>query len=203
MTSILTPELQCYKEGNWPDWGYDPEKAKQELAASKYGSAENLPKLRITTNGQSPNYIRTAEIMVEQWKTNLGITDVEIRPGPLDAWGQEVDLVNVRRQSQGAILPDPVNMLSSHYASITNPEGAALVDDELGQLLDDLKLMARDDPNFCTGVQEAEAKLLSHYYLLPMIWDVYEYNVKPHVKNFATNVDNNWANLLDMYLAEH
>jgi ABC-type transport system substrate-binding protein len=203
MTTILTPELQCYKEGNWPDWGYDPEKAKQELAASKYGSAENLPKLRITTNGQSPNYIRTAEIMVEQWKTNLGITDVEIRPGPLDAWGQEVDLVNVRRQSQGAILPDPVNMLASHYASITNPEGAAFVDDELGQLLDDLNLMARDDPNFCTGVQEAEAKLLEHYFLLPMIWDVYEYNVKPHVKNFATNVDNNWANLLDMYIAEH
>jgi hypothetical protein len=52
-------------------------------------------------------------------------------------------------------------------------------------------------------VQEAEAKLLGHYFLLPMIWDIYEYNVKPHVKNFSTNVDNNWVNLLDMYIAEH
>lgn len=201
MTGILTPELQCYKEGNWPEWGYDPAKAKEELAASAYGSG-TIPKIRITVNGQSPNYIRTAEIMIEQWKANLGITDVEIRPGAIDAWGQEEDLVNIRRQSQGAILPDPVNLLSSHYASISNPEGAALVDEELAQMLSDLKLMSRDDPNFCTGVQAAEAKMLEHYFLLPMIWDIYEYNVKSRVKNFATNVDNNWANLLDMYIAE-
>ncbi len=203
MTSILTPELQCYKQGDWPDWGYDVAKAKQELAASKYGSADKLPKIRITTSGQSPNYIRVAEIMTEQWKNNLGITDVEIRPGQLDAWGQDKDLVNVRRQSQGAILPDPVNLLASHYASMSAPDGPGLVDDDLGKMLDDLKLMARDDPNFCPKVQEAESKLLGHYFLLPMIWDIYEYNVKSYVKNFGTNVDNNWANLLDMYVAKH
>jgi ABC-type transport system substrate-binding protein len=204
MTGILTPELQCYKAGNWPEWGYDPEKAKAELAASQYGSADKLPKLRISIGGQSPNYIRTAEIMLEQWKTNLGITDVEMRPGTLqDAWGQEVDTVNIRRQSQGAILPDPVNLMSSHYASMSADGGPGLVDEELKAMLDDLKLMNRDDPNFCPQVQAAEAKLLGHYFLLPMIWDIYEYNVKPHVKNFATNVDNNWANLLDMYIAKH
>jgi hypothetical protein len=173
------------------------------LAASGYGAAENLPTIRITTGGQSPNYIRTAEIMVEQWRTNLGITDVEIRPGALDAWGQEQDLVNIRRQSQGAILPDPVNLLASHYATMSGAEGPGLVDDELGAMLDELALMSREDPNFCAQVQEAEAKLLGHYFLLPMIWDIYEYNVKPHVKNFSTNVDNNWVNLLDMYIAEH
>jgi hypothetical protein len=52
-------------------------------------------------------------------------------------------------------------------------------------------------------VQEAEAKLLDHYFVLPMIWDLYEYNTKPWVKNFATNVDNNWYTLLDMYIAKH
>ena len=203
MTSILTPELQCYKQGDWPDWGYDVAKAKQELAASKYGSADKLPKIRITTSGQSPNYIRVAEIMTEQWKNNLGITDVEIRPGQLDAWGQDKDLVNVRRQSQGAILPDPVNLLASHYASMSAPDGPGLVDDDLNKMLDDLKLMSREDPTFCAKVQEAESKLLGHYFLLPMIWDIYEYNVKSYVKNFGTNVDNNWANLLDMYVAKH
>jgi len=52
-------------------------------------------------------------------------------------------------------------------------------------------------------VQEAEAKLLGNYYLLPMIWDLYEYNVKPWVKNFGTNVDNNWYRLNDMYIVKH
>ena len=80
MKTHLTPEIQCYKADNWPDFGYNPELAREELAASKYGGPDDLPKIRITTNGQSPNYIRTAEIMMEMWKNNLGITNVEMRP---------------------------------------------------------------------------------------------------------------------------
>ena len=60
-----------------------------------------------------------------------------------------------------------------------------------------------DDADYCEKVQAAEAKLLGHYYILPMIWDLYEYNVKPWVKNFDTNVDNNWTGLLDMYIVQH
>ncbi|MCW5849125.1 MAG: ABC transporter substrate-binding protein [Anaerolineae bacterium] len=204
MKTILTPELQCYKKDNWPGWGYDPAKAKQELAASKYGSPDKLGKIRITTGGQSPNYIRTAEIMAEQWKTNLGITDVEIKPGTLDAWGQDAQSVQVRRQSQGAILPDALSLIGSHYNTYTDAtSGSGLKDDELGKMIDTLRSMKRDDPKFCEQIQQAEAKLLGNYYLLPMIWDVYEYNAKPWVKNFNANVDNNWYTLLDIYLAKH
>lgn len=204
MSTLLTPELACYKEGNWPDFGFDPELAKQELADSQWGGPENLPTIRITTGGQSPNYIRTAEIMVEQWKNNLGITDVEIRPGGLDAWGQDEALVNVRRQSLGAILPDPPNFLASHLANYGDPAkaGSMADDTELADMIDNLKAMSRDDPEFCDRVQEAEARMLGHYPIIPMIWDPYGYSVKPRIKNFATNVDNNWATLLDIYVAE-
>ena len=203
MSSLLTPELQCYMENNWPDFGFDPELAREELAASKYGGPENLPKIRISTGGQSPNYIRTAEIMVEQWKNNLGITDVEIRPGWLDAWGQDAELVNVRRQSLGAILPDPPNFLAGHLANYGDTEraGSAADDPELAEMIEALKGMSRDDPAFCDMVQEAEARMLGHYPIIPMIWDPYGYNVKPRIKNFSTNVDNNWASLLDIYVA--
>jgi len=203
MKTHLTPELACFKADNWPDYGFDPELAKQELAASKYGSAANLPKIRITTNGQSPNYIRTAEIMVEQWKNVLGITEVEIRPGPLDAWGQEVDQVQVRRSSAGATIPDPASMLSSIYKNASNPEGIGIVDPELQAMIEEISTLSADAPDFCAKVQAAEAKLLGNYYFLPMIWDLYEYNVKPWVMNFDTNVDNNWTGLLDMYIVEH
>lgn len=203
MKTHLTPELACFKADNWPDYGYDPELAKQELAASKYGSAANLPKIRITPNGQSPNYIRTAEIMVEQWKNVLGITDVEIRPGALDAWGQEADQVQINRASAGATIPDPVAFLNSLYIAAKNPEGVALNDPELEAMIEELATATPDDADYCEKVQAAEAKLLGHYYILPMIWDLYEYNVKPWVKNFDTNVDNNWTGLLDMYIVEH
>jgi ABC-type oligopeptide transport system substrate-binding subunit len=204
MKTHLTPELACFKADNWPDFGYNPEKAKEELAASKYGSAENLPKIRITVGGQSPNYIRTAEIVMEQWKNNLGITDVEMRPGTLaDAWGQEADQVQVRRSSWGATIPLPGDMVAGLYKWASTPENVGLVDEELGAMVDELRTIAPDAADYCEKVQAVENRLLGHYYFMPMIWDLYEYNVKPWVKNFDTNVDNNWTGLLDMYIAEH
>ena len=203
MKTHLTPELQCYKKDNWPEFGYNPAKAKEALAKSKYGSADKLGKIRITTNGQSPNYIRTAEIMAEQWKQNLGITDVEIKPGTLDAWGQDAAQVQVRRGSWGATIPDPADMIIGLYNYYSAPTQISLKDDEFAKLADTLVSMKRDDPKFCETVQKAEAELLGNYYLLPMIWDLYEYNAKPWVKNFGVNVDNNWYTLLDVYIAKH
>jgi len=203
MTGYLTPELQCYKKGNWPEWGYNPEQAKKELAASKYGSAAKLPKIRISTGGQSPNFIRTAEIMAEQWKNNLGITDVEIKPGWLDVWGQDGDKVQVVRSSQGAILPDPLNLISLHYNIYKGKKITMLSDPAFEKMYDELLKMKRDDPQFCAKVQAAEAQLLGQYITVPMIWDIYEYNVKPWIKNFDTNVDNSWLGLMDMYVAKH
>jgi len=203
MKTHLTPELACFKADNWPDLKYDPALAKQELAASKYGSADKLPLIRISTGGQSPNYIRTAEIMIEQWKKNLGLTQVEVRPGPLDAWGQDADKVQVHRSSWGATIPSSSDMIAGLYKWASDPKGVGLTDPELDKLVTELRSLPATDPTYCSKVQAAEAKLLGNYYFLPMIWDLYEYNVKPYVKNFDTNVDNNWSNLLEMYVAKH
>ncbi|MEM7134013.1 MAG: ABC transporter substrate-binding protein [Chloroflexota bacterium] len=202
MKTHLTPELPCYNADNWPDFGYDPDLAKEELAASKYGGPDDLPTIRISTGGQSPNYLRTAEIMAEQWKNVLGITDVEIRPGWADAWGQEADLINVQRNSWGATIPDPGAMISGLYQHYSTDGEVGLDDEELGAMMAELGTMDPSSADYCDKVQAAEERLLGHYYYLPMIWDLYEYVVKPHVMNFDTNVDNNWANLIDMYVVE-
>ena len=203
MKTHLTPEIQCYKADNWPDFGYNPELAKEELAASKYGGPEDLPKIRITTNGQSPNYIRTAEIMMEMWKNNLGITNVEMRPGRIDAWGQEGEEVQVLRRSPGAVIPDSSEWMNGFYQRLGDPARQInIVDEELGALVDEMALHSSADPEYCDFVQEVESRILGHYYLLPMIWDLYEYNTKPWIVGFDTNVDNNWTSLLDMYVAK-
>ncbi len=203
MKTHLTPEIQCYKADNWPDFGYNPELAKEELAASKYGGPEDLPKIRITTNGQSPNYIRTAEIMMEMWKNNLGITNVEMRPGRIDAWGQEGEQVQVLRRSSGAVIPDSSEWMNGFYQRLGDPARQInIVDEELGALVDEMALHSSADPEYCDFVQEVESRILGHYYLLPMIWDLYEYNTKPWIVGFDTNVDNNWTSLLDMYVAK-
>lgn len=202
MKTHLTPELPCFKADNWPDFGYDPELAVEELAASKYGGPEDLPKIRISSGGQSPNYLRTAEIIAEQWKNVLGITDVEIRPGWSDAWGQEADLINVQRNSWGATIPDPGAMISGLYKHYSTDGQVGLDDEELAAMMDELGTLDPNSAEFCDKVQAAEERLLGHYYFLPMIWDLYEYVVKPHVKNFDANVDNNWSTLLDIYVTE-
>lgn len=203
MTGYLTPELQCYKANNWPGWGYNPDQAKKDLAASKYQTADKLGTIRISPGGQSPNYIRVAEIMAEQWKTNLGITDVQIKPGGLDVWGQDADKVQIIRTSQGAIIPDPLNLISSHYFSWQGEKMNKYTNPAFDTAYKDLLKTKRDDPQFCTKVQSLEQMLLGEYITVPMIWDIYEYNVKPWVKNFDTNVDNSWLGLMSMYIAKH
>jgi ABC-type transport system substrate-binding protein len=202
MRTIMTPELTCWKEGNWPDYGYDPDKAKEELAASKYGGPEGLPPIRITPGGITPTYVRTAEGMIEMWRQNLGIENAEMKPGGTSAWGQEADQVQVLRSSLGAIIPDEVNHLYGHQRWMASGDPPWYPDEELATMLEELQVMDRDDPAFCPGIQAAEARLLGHYHILPMVWERYEYLAKTWVKNFETNVDQNFKTLLDMYIVK-
>ncbi|MBI3944180.1 MAG: hypothetical protein HY326_14275 [Chloroflexi bacterium] len=203
MTTHLTPELNCYKKDNWPEFGFNVAKAKQELAASKYPTPDKLGKIRITTGGASPNYLRMGEIIQEQWKTNLGITDVEVKSGSLDAYGQDKDSVQVRRSSWGANIPDPADMINNLYVYWSDPGRGGLKDTALEPMLKDMNATKRTDPGFCAKVQAAEAKLLGNYYLMPIVWEPFEMNAKPWVKNFAVNVDLGWYSLVDIYLAKH
>jgi hypothetical protein len=110
----------------------------------------------------------------------------------------------VLRRSSGAVIPDSSEWMNGFYQRLGDPSrGINIEDEELGALVAEMQLLSSDDPGYCDMVQEVESRILGHYYLLPMIWDLYEYNTKPWIKGFDTNVDNNWVSLLDMYVAEH
>ena len=68
-TGILSPTLPC---GNPAALGhvYDPDLARQELAESSYGSAENLPVINIDL--ARPEIINMTAAVKEYWKDNLG-----------------------------------------------------------------------------------------------------------------------------------
>jgi peptide/nickel transport system substrate-binding protein len=205
MRGLLTPEMSCYRLDQWPDLVFDPELARQELAASRYGSADGLELIRITPGGQSPNYIRVAEIMMEQWSQNLGITNVEMRVGTLDAWGQDAELVQVRRRSWGGLMPDPGNYVRGFYDIFTAPSsgGELVADAELEAMFAEMQMMSREDPAYCEMVQEIERRILATGFVTPMIWDLWQYNVKPWVKGVESNMQLGWNTLLDVYIAEH
>ena len=50
----------------------DPAKAQEFLAASKYGSAENLPEITLMAN-QVEGHIKIGEAIQQMWKENLGV----------------------------------------------------------------------------------------------------------------------------------
>jgi peptide/nickel transport system substrate-binding protein len=200
MTGILTPELRCFKKDIWPDFGFNVAKAKEELAKSKYGSVDKLGKIFISATGGT-NFVRLAEVMAEQWKQNLGLSDVDIKP-TLDGFGQDKDRVQIQRSSAGALIPDPMNLLSAHYNAFKDPKGMALEDAELAKLIDDLNFTKRDDPKFCELCQKAEAKLLSYYLIGPGIWDIGLSSAKSWVKNHRPTLDLGF-DFVNMYIAKH
>ena len=122
--SPMAPAYQCY-DANFQPYPFNPERAKEFLAASKYGpTGETVPKIRILTGGSDPPRIRAAQIIQEMWRVNLGIEDVEIK----NAEAEFVDgegLVALPRH-QRRLLPPRVRAICSrrsrtHAAAPTSP----------------------------------------------------------------------------------
>jgi oligopeptide transport system substrate-binding protein len=74
---ILPPGIPGYNE-NLDGLEFNVEKAKELIAASKYGSVENLPQITFTTSGYGGAISQTLEAMITQWRDNLGV-EVQVR----------------------------------------------------------------------------------------------------------------------------
>jgi len=74
---ILPPGIPGY-DPEIEGIGYDVELAKELIAASSYGSVENLPPITITVGGWGGLVSQEIEAFVHQWRQNLGI-EVTVR----------------------------------------------------------------------------------------------------------------------------
>ncbi len=190
-------------EGLHEFFTFDPALAAEDLAASSYGSAANLPVLNVTTGGTAGDKVRATEILVEMWRTNLGLTNIEIR-ADAQAFGAETvsEVVNVNRTSIGGI-PDAAQMVKSmaeskgtqaiqNFGGYNNPEVDALI--ELAYYMD------REDPAYVDTVQQAEDMYLDDYMYIPLMIDPYAYYAQPWVKNLRANRHNVIYTLGEMFL---
>ncbi|OGC37920.1 hypothetical protein A2155_02415 [candidate division WWE3 bacterium RBG_16_52_45] len=91
---ILPPGLPGY-DPNFQGIPYDPERARQLIAESSYGSADNLPDIVLHVSGGGGAPPGAVEAMLEMWRNNLGVevlleqteysvflVDVAQRPNP-------------------------------------------------------------------------------------------------------------------------
>jgi peptide/nickel transport system substrate-binding protein len=167
VSQIIDPDLPCLdQENSW--YPYDPEAARAALAASSYGGPEDLPRLRVTPRGTDAAMGRALEAVVEFWRQNLGITNVEIQQRP-DGFGQDEPLINVSRDDAVIRFPDSATYMwvaAGSTGPIASADGDMLRgynNPEIDALLTEALALDVEDPRRCELTLQAQELFMEDY----------------------------------------
>lgn len=185
----LHPELldKCYDPKMESYFEYNVDKAKQFLAQSKYGSADKLGKLRVTSNSSGAAQKKAVQILMEYWRKNLGIEDIEFKEQP-SGFGPDEKLVNIDRQSIGARPPIDGLWATQFRSSAIHATRfmAGYKNENLDKILAEVGTMDRKDANYCAKINEAMKVFLDDYMWLPLWRQSGDFGiVQPWVKNLG------------------
>lgn len=187
---LLSPYNDAYSDR--PPY-FDPDGARQALAASRYGDAGSLPPIAIRLR-RSKDLDNMVAAMRQSWQDVLGVT-VTIEPFN-DSLAPEEETAQLVPGSAGELVTDPAG-------SVLNT-GTEVSDSEIEEILataDALPLTRQDER--IALYQRAENIAMDRAYYIPNFWVQYYFAVKPWVRNFATNTDSSLYTLPEMYLAKH
>jgi len=70
---VVPPAMPDYDNAALQSIPFDPDQAKQLIAASKYGSVDDLPELTLHVSGGGGAAPRTVEAVTQMWEDNLGV----------------------------------------------------------------------------------------------------------------------------------
>lgn len=170
---------------------YDPAAAKKLLAESSYGGPERLPKIMMA-GISGPAIEAAAQFIAEQWRQNLGITAVDMKPQEDNYSGPDQGSVQVFRNDVGTRVPDAISYLAGCIAS-----DASTAKKEMGGYKNatvDAKLAegatkAVDDPARVKLAQEAQQAFHDDYMFIPWYAQAMSRWATVAVKNIDKNLD--------------
>jgi peptide/nickel transport system substrate-binding protein len=170
---------------------FDPEAARQLLAESSYGGPEALPRIMIV-GVSSPSSEAAAQYVAEQWRQNLGITAVEMKP-QIDAYsGPDQASVQIFRDDVGSRVPDAVAYLTgvihSGSGNAQNKLGG-YADPEVDRLLDEGSVIPVDDPARDEAARAAQKIFRDAYAFIPWHYEAMSRWALPRVGGFDKNLD--------------
>ncbi len=148
---------------------YDPEGAKKLLAESSYGGPERLPKL-LFVGISGPAIEAAAQFIAEQWRQNLGITAVDMKPQQDAYAGPDQNAVQIFRDDVGTRVPDAVSYLAGSIASTSSNAQNKLggyKNDKVDSLLAEAATKAVDDPQRVALAQEAQKAFREDWTFIP------------------------------------
>ena len=196
----IPPGFPGYDESE-TRWGYDPAKALEAIAASSYGSVENLPEIVQTFSDTPRNRVRY-EWMVGKWKEVFGDA-LKISLNPVESTTYTALTKDIATAPQVFILgwcadyPDPQNWLSVYWKT-----GA--FGERIGYSNADFDALTEQADTELDPAQRAELYAQAQDLLVTgapvaFMWNnVNSYLVKPWVKGIKTTPqDAGWPGDID------
>ena len=183
---ILPPGMPGFNN-NLSGLDFDVNRARELIAASKYGDVSNLPPITITTGGWGGMISQELEAIVHEWRQNLG---VEVKVRQLEP---RRFLYHLREEKDEMFLmgwiadyPHPQNFLDilfhtgadNNYGEYSNPEVDALLDEGA---------VEQDNDRSLALYQQAEQKLVEDAACLPLSFGQNYVLAKPYLEGYSVN----------------
>ncbi|UJW77440.1 ABC transporter substrate-binding protein [Rhizobium sp. SL42] len=170
---------------------YDPEAAKKLLSESSYGGPERLPKL-LFVGVSGPAIEAAAQYIAEQWRQNLGITAVDMKPQQDAYAGPDQNAVQIFRDDVGTRVPDAVSYLAGSIASTSSNaqnKMGGYKNDKVDSLLKEAASKAADDPQRVALAQEAQKAFREDWAFIPWYAQTMSRWAVAEVKGIDKNLD--------------
>jgi len=166
---------------------YDINKARELIAASKYGDVSNLPPITITTAGWGGLISQALEAIIYEWRQNLG---VEVTVRQLEP---ERFLYHLRQEKDEmfymgwiADYPHPQDFLDILFHSGADNNCGEYSNQEVDALLD-MAGVEQDNDLSLRLYQQAEQKLVEDAACLPLWFGQNYILIKPYIKGYNLN----------------
>ncbi len=164
---------------------FDPARAKQLLAESKYGGVEGLPPVQLTESGAGANVGNITEAMLAMWKENLGV-DVRVQQVESATFFSDLDKGRFQMFSLGWIAdyPDPENFLDLKFHTGSRQNDTQYSNPAVDALLDQARTEL-DTTKRLQLYQQAEQLIVDDAPWLPLFYGASHSLVKPWVKGWV------------------
>jgi oligopeptide transport system substrate-binding protein len=180
--AIVPPGMPDYVNSGLKSYPFDPERAKQLIAESSYGSVENLPPIILSVSSGGD----MIEALVHSYQENLGVT-IEVEERPWAEFLAELNRPEVPYQMYQlgwiADYPDPQDFLEVLFHSDSAQNHGGYSNPQVDALLDQARTILDDDERQKLYL-EAEQLILDDAAWLPLTFDVSNWLVKPYVLNY-------------------
>jgi oligopeptide transport system substrate-binding protein len=184
---IVPPSMPNYDNPDLKPLKFDPEKARQLIAESKYGDASDLPDITFHVQGSGGAVGRLIEAIVASYERNLGVS-VEVQATDWATFLTDLNDPNSTNQMYGGELgwiadyPDPHNFLDVLFRCDSQQNHEHYCNAEVDKLLD--QAAAEEDPKVRESLyRQVEQKVIDEAPWVPLMFDAQYWLVKPYVKD--------------------